>query len=113
MHELSIVTDLVALCEENLQKHHKSKVTRLMLKIGRLSGIETHYLQNCFDVFKAGTVCENAELIIKEQNIVVKCNDCGTQSELSKNEFICPKCGKNNLCVIDGEEMYLMRLEMC
>lgn len=112
MHELSIVTDLVALCEENLKKQHKSKVVSLTLKIGRLSGVEIHYLQSCFDVFKLGSVCEDAKLIINEQNIVVKCSDCGTQSELSKNEFICPKCGSDKLEVIDGEDMYLMRLEM-
>lgn len=112
MHELSIVADLVKLCEDNLKKNNATKVLKLELKIGRLSGVEAHYLKSCFDVFKAGTVCENAELIIHIQNIVIHCKECGFDTELDENNFICPKCGSNKLDVIDGEDMYLIRLEM-
>jgi hydrogenase nickel incorporation protein HypA/HybF len=34
------------------------------------------------------------------------------ESELEKNEFICPKCGSFDINVLDGEEMYLMSLEL-
>lgn len=112
MHELSIVTELVKLCEDNLRKNNATKVLKLELKIGRLSGIEAHYLQSCFDVFKVGTVCEDAELLIHIQNILVHCKECGFDGELNENNFICPKCDSNNLDVNDGEDMYLMRLEM-
>lgn len=112
MHELSIVIDLVALCEENLRKNSKSKIEEVHLKIGRLSGVEPHLLKSAYDVYKKETVCENAKLIINLQDIVVKCNSCEKESILKKNEFLCPKCGSNNLDVLDGEDMYLMSLTM-
>lgn len=112
MHELSIVSDLVKLCENNLKKNNATKVLKIELKIGRLSGVEVHYLQSCFDVFKDGTVCEGAELIIHEQNVVISCKECGFKGELNENDFVCPKCSSNELDVVDGEDMYLMRLEM-
>lgn len=112
MHELSIVQNLVTLCEQNAAKQNAKSISKIEIKIGRLSGVEPHYLQSAFDVYKAGTICENAELIINLQNIIIKCNECGYSGELSENDFTCPKCQSQNLKVTDGEDMYLMRLEM-
>ncbi|MCR4941455.1 MAG: hydrogenase maturation nickel metallochaperone HypA [Campylobacter sp.] len=112
MHELSIAQDLIRLCEENVAKAEAKKVLVVHIKIGRLSGVESHYLKTAFDVCKLESVCADAELVIKEQNVVIECLDCGQESELGKNEFVCPKCSSQNLRVIDGEEMYLTRLEL-
>ncbi|MGG7048013.1 MULTISPECIES: hydrogenase maturation nickel metallochaperone HypA [unclassified Campylobacter] len=112
MHELSIAQDLIRLCEKNVKEQNAKKIVAVHIKIGRLSGVEAHYLQSAFDVCKCESICGDAELIIKVQNIVVSCQECGRENELSKNEFICPSCGSQNLSVIDGEDMQLMRLEM-
>ena len=86
------------------------QIRELHVKIGRLSGVEAHYLQNCYEVFCAGTVCENADLIIHPQEIVVKCKNCGFSGDLTQNDFSCPRCKSSEISVIDGEDMYLMRL---
>ena len=86
------------------------QVRELHVKIGRLSGVEAHYLQNCYEVFRVGTVCENADLIIHTQEIVVKCKNCGFSGDLMQNDFSCPSCKSSEISVIDGEDMYLMRL---
>ena len=112
MHELSIVQNLVSLCEKNAAKENAKEISKIEIKVGRLSGVEPHYLESAFDVYKAGTICENAELVINLQGIVVECLDCGFGGELSENDFTCPKCKSQNLKVTDGEDMYLMRLEM-
>jgi len=46
------------------------------------------------------------------QPILVKCNSCNAKSTLEKFEYICPKCESSDLEVLDGEDMYLMSLEM-
>ena len=96
MHELSIVQSLVALCEKN----------------AAASGVEPHYLESAFEVYKTGTICENAELEIIVQNVAVECKSCGFSGELSENDFTCPVCGSQELEVTGGEDMHLMRLEM-
>lgn len=112
MHELSIVQSLVLLCEQNAAKQGAKEVIKIEIKVGRLSGVEPHYLESAFDVYKNETICANAELVINLQNVVIECAECKFSGELSQNDFTCPKCQSQNLKVIDGEEMYLMRLEM-
>lgn len=112
MHELAIVSDLIDLCEENLRANNYKKIVEIHIKVGVLSGVEAHYLNECFYAFKKGTSCENAKLIINEAKVKIHCLDCGSEMELEKNEFHCTKCNSTNIKVIDGEDMYLMRLVM-
>ncbi len=111
MHEYSIVISLLDLCEKNAKENNATKITKVEVKIGKLSGVEPHLLQISFDTFKEKTICDGAEFCIHVQELVVKCHDCGEESSLKNNVFACPKC-EGEVEVIDGEEMYLMRLEM-
>ena len=112
MHEYSIVQSLLESCEEHARKNDAKKVTKVVIKIGVLSGVEPDLLQTAFDTFKEKTVCHDAMFIINVQKIVIECLDCNTTSTLEKHEFSCPKCQSVNIKVTDGEEMYLMSLEM-
>ncbi len=112
MHEYSIVDSLLQLAEEHAKKHNAKFVTKLEVKIGVLSGVEPDLLKTAFDTFKEGTMCENAEFIMKIQPVVVECNECGKKSELKKDEYLCPYCNSPKLKILDGEDMYLMNLEL-
>ncbi|GAX87529.1 hydrogenase nickel incorporation protein HypA/HybF [Lebetimonas natsushimae] len=112
MHEYSIVDSLLQLADEHARKNNAKKVTKLEIKVGVLSGVEPDLLQTAFETFKEGTICEEAEFIMKIQPVVVRCRDCGFETELKKDEYRCPKCNSGNLEIIDGEDMYLMSLEL-
>ncbi len=112
MHEYSIVQSLLESCEEHVKQNNASRVKKLVVKIGILSGVEPDLLQTAFDTFKEKTVCDGAEFIVNHQKIVVACLSCDEESTLENHEFVCPKCESNQLKVIDGEDMYLMSLEM-
>lgn len=112
MHEYSIVTSLLELCEENAKKEGSEKITKVEVKIGRLSGVEPYLLQSAFDTFKEKTICEEAEFIMHIQDVVIRCRNCDKEFTLKENEFTCPECKSFDIETIDGEGMYLMRLEM-
>ena len=113
MHELSIIIDLIELCEENAKKNKAEQVDEIIIKIGKLSGVEAHYLQSAFEFYHfTSDICKNAKLTINIQPVIVFCNDCNQNSELKDNNFKCQKCGSRNLKVIDGEDMYLMQIIM-
>lgn len=111
MHEFSIVSSLLDLCEKNAKENSATKILKVEVKIGKLSGVEPHLLQTAFDTFKEKTICDSAELLLHIQDLVVLCQECGKESVLEKNCFACPECG-GAVEVLDGEDMYLMRLEM-
>ncbi len=112
MHEYSIVDSLLQLAEEHAIKNNAKKVTRLEVKIGVLSGVEVDLLKTAFETFKEGTMCEEAEFIVHIQPVVIRCNNCNKESTLNKDEYLCPHCGSGNIKIIDGEDMYLMSLEL-
>ncbi|BCD60306.1 MULTISPECIES: hydrogenase maturation nickel metallochaperone HypA [unclassified Nitratiruptor] len=114
MHEYSIVQSMLDLIEENAKKHNATKVERVVMKIGVMSGVEAHLLKIAFDTFKEGTLCSDAELEMIIQPIIAKCRTCKKESRFEKNEIFyeCKQCGDVDLEIIDGEDMILMQLDM-
>ena len=112
MHEYSIVQSMLNQCENVAKQNNATKVTKVVVKIGVMSGIEPDLLQTAFDTFKLDTMCEDCEYIQQIQPIKIKCKQCNQESELSKNEYNCPQCQSIDIDVIDGEDMYLMSLEL-
>jgi hydrogenase nickel incorporation protein HypA/HybF len=112
MHEYSIVQSLLESCEEHAKQNEAKEVTKVVVKIGVLSGVEPELLETAFNTFKEKTICHNALFVMNVQDIVIECLDCQTTLTLSKREFTCPKCQSINIDVKEGEDMYLMSLEM-
>ncbi|WP_297440197.1 hydrogenase maturation nickel metallochaperone HypA [Sulfurimonas sp.] len=112
MHEYSIVQALLEQIENTAKENDATKVTKIITKIGVMSGIEIHLLEVAFNTFKERTICDGAEFIINVQPITIECHSCGEISELEKIEYCCQKCQSVDIKVIDGEDMYLMSLEM-
>lgn len=111
MHEYSIVQALIDQCEV-YAKNESGSITKVFVKIGVMSGVEPDLLQNAFNVFKDNTVCQNAQLQLDLQELIIFCDHCKREFELKKREYCCPECQSINIDIIDGEEMYLMRLEL-
>ena len=57
MHEYSIVQSLIDTCYENAKANNASKVLKVVVKIGVMSGVEPDLLQTAFDTFKEDTIC--------------------------------------------------------
>jgi hydrogenase nickel incorporation protein HypA/HybF len=112
MHEYSIVQSLLDSCEENARANDAKKVTKIIVKIGVMSGVEPHLLEIAFNTFKEHTMCEAAEFVVNIQKVIIKCNSCKKESELQDNQYTCPKCESYDLEILDGEDMFLMSLEL-
>ena len=52
MHEYSVVQALLNQCEEVAAQNNASKITKVITKIGVMSGIETHLLQTALILSK-------------------------------------------------------------
>ena len=112
MHEYSIVASLIDLCEKEAKKNHAKAIKRLEIRVGRLSGIEIHFLEQCFDTFKEETICRNATLVVELCEVVLLCETCHEQSVVSGNHFICPKCHSEDVSMIGGQELHVKSIEI-
>jgi len=112
MHEYSIVQSLMQSCEENARANNATQITKVVVKIGVMSGVEPQLLQTAFDTFKEETICSSAEFIMIMQSLKIWCNDCKGEYILPKDTYNCPQCAGVELDILDGEDIYLMQLEM-
>ena len=112
MHEYSVVQALLTQCEEYASANDATQVTKIVINIGVMSGVEPSLLEIAFNTFKETTICDSAEFVMNIRPLTIKCNDCNTISELKARHYCCPKCESVNVNVVDGEDMFLMSLEM-
>ena len=112
MHELAVCQGLMTQVEAIAQREHAEQVTRILLKIGPLSGVEPQLLADAFPIAAAGTVAAGAELVIEAQPIRVRCLSCGEESDATASRLTCSACGDYRTQLLSGDEMLLNSLEL-
>ncbi len=112
MHELSVCQEIMQQVSQIASAKQASSVDSVTVHIGPLSGIEAHLLQQAFPFAAAGTIAEDAELIIETLPVRVHCQQCGADSDAKVNRLLCGQCGDYHTQLISGDEMLLASLEL-
>jgi len=112
MHELAICQALLDQVESIAAERKAHCVTSIIVGIGPLSGVEAQLLQNAYTIASAGTVAENAELVIDQLPVRVKCTQCGSESDALPNKLICKQCGDWRTTLVSGDELMLLKVEL-
>ena len=94
------------------EERNASRVERIVLHIGPLSGVEPPLLEHAYPLAAVGTLAEEAELVIESLPIQVQCTQCGVVTEAIANRLICSQCGDFRTHLISGDEMLLSKVEM-
>lgn len=108
MHELSLTMSLLELVAEEARGR---RVRRVVVEIGKLSGVVPDAVRFAFEVCIAGTVAEGAALSIVETPGRGRCNVCGAETSLETLLGTCP-CGSVDLALVSGQELRLRELEV-
>ncbi len=112
MHELAICQSLMDQVAEIARERDAQSVTSIIVGIGPLSGVEAPLLKNAYSIARAGTVAENAELVIECLPLRVSCTQCNSESEVLPNKLTCKQCGDWRTTLISGDEMMLLKVEL-
>ena len=108
MHELAITESIVESIEDHVRG---AKVLRVVLQIGKLSGVVPDAVRACFDICAEGTVMDGALLDIEETPGRARCRDCAVEVELIDTIALCP-CGSANLAMLSGQELKIRSVEV-
>lgn len=111
MHEYPVTKEIIRIATDAALKSNASKVKRIALVVGDLSGYASESIQMYFDEIAKGTPCEGSLLNIKRVKPQLKCSVCGTEFDMSPISFKCPNCGGGARPTDKGNEFYVEYIE--
>jgi hydrogenase nickel incorporation protein HypA/HybF len=112
MHEMSIVESLLDVVLESAEKAAASKVVRVHVVVGDLSGVVDDYMSLYFNFLSEKTIASGAEIIFTHKPARLLCRDCNATFSPEGSDFRCPDCREQRVDVIGGRELYVDELEV-
>jgi len=111
MHEVSIMTEALRMAMDAAKSAGSTRVLKLRLRIGSLSGVVPESLQFAFDVVCHGTMAEGASLEIEAVQAACWCETC--QAEFDCVDFFneCPRCHNVSGELRRGRELEIADVE--
>jgi hydrogenase nickel incorporation protein HypA/HybF len=112
MHEVSLLENTLELALGYAQQQGASRIHRLTLRVGQLSGVIPEALRFAFEVVVQGTIAETAQLEIETIPAICYCSSC--QQDFQPTDWIyeCPACQQLCTELRQGRDLELVSLEV-
>jgi hydrogenase nickel incorporation protein HypA/HybF len=110
VHEFSVIEQVLKTVEFAAKQNGLSKVTRIVLQIGKLRQVIPDFLQFAFSSASSGTIAEHAVLDIKQIPVEIECLDCCHVFE-QRHAYLCVKCQSNHIKILKGKELLIETIE--
>jgi hydrogenase nickel incorporation protein HypA/HybF len=112
MHEYSITESILSLAIEKAGEAKASRIKRINLVLGELSGVVSDCVQFYFDEISKNTIAGGAELSFESRPTKLKCRKCRTVFSPQDGQWSCPDCHESSLDIISGRECYMESIEV-
>ncbi|RKR11715.1 hydrogenase nickel incorporation protein HypA/HybF [Flavobacterium sp. 90] len=110
MHELSVVTSIVKIVQQEVDKIKGKKALELYLEIGKLSGVEITSFHFIWPQCIYGSVLSDVKLFIDEPVGKARCAECETEFHINKSFDSCPNCDSPFKEIIAGKELKIKKI---
>ncbi len=111
MHEMGLMDAMLRMVSRICKEEKLEHVNKITLEVGELSGIEIHYLTDCYAAVADGTPFEQTELVVETVPGTLHCNDCDIDFPFQNQELFCPECFGRNLTPVGGRDMTIKEIE--
>jgi hydrogenase nickel incorporation protein HypA/HybF len=121
VHEFSVTSQIVQSVLAEAEKRGAKKVTEVDLVVGKLTFLGLEQVRFAFEALTKDTILEGANLVIEEQEGVVKCGNCGYEGGFKYEDdplyhvplptLKCPKCG-SVVEIAAGKECTIKSIKM-
>ena len=112
MHELSITQSVLSIALEKAKAAQASKITKINLTIGELSGIVDECVQFYFDLLSKDTIAAEASLSFHQPPTKLRCRNCATTYSPNDLDWACPNCHEAKIEIVSGRECYVESIEV-
>jgi hydrogenase nickel incorporation protein HypA/HybF len=112
MHELTIAQNIIAIVIEEAAKYGNQPIRTIFFKAGLMNAIIPESLSFGFETLKKEhALLQQAQLEISTIPLVIKCPDCGKETQLEEPLFFCPSCSSTRIEIITGKDMFIESIE--
>ncbi|OOM82417.1 hydrogenase nickel incorporation protein HypA [Clostridium puniceum] len=111
MHEVSIIQNVVEIVLDKAIENNFTKVHKVSLKVGELSGIALDPLNFAFKSCIIGTMLEGSALKLEKVKATAECKECKLVFPIDHFNKLCPCCNKFCSDIISGYELYVNTIE--
>lgn len=112
MHEAGIIQSALRLAEERARAADATAIRRVVLRVGRMTGVVPEALEHAYAVLREGTLAAGAELHVEYAPGLCWCADCDRDFETTELIGECPRCGRPSGFVRGGTDIELVSLEV-
>jgi len=112
MHEFGIAQGLLEVVLDKAKHAGATRIDRVSMEIGVLSGIEEEALQFAFKALADGTIAQETQLVVEQIPLRCYCEPCDRVFECKPFAYRCPACGQTSARVRTGKEMNLVSMEV-
>ena len=112
MHEFSVAKSLVENVIHLQNKNSWSKVARVTIVVGKLSGFETYALESCTEIIKSELAMSDTNFCFVSEDVLVKCQDCKCETHAEPMLLHCSGCKSQNVEVTAGQSLIIKSVEI-
>jgi hydrogenase nickel incorporation protein HypA/HybF len=112
MHELGITENILNITLAKANEGQATKVLKINLVIGELSGFVADCIQFYFDTLSKDTIAQGAALHFETVPVELRCRNCSAVFRPQDTLWSCPKCGRQGAEIFKGRELYIESVEV-
>jgi hydrogenase nickel incorporation protein HypA/HybF len=109
---MSVTREMLQQLIEKAQSEGASRIKRVVLEVGEMSGLDSNDLRNSFQLLSQDTLAEGAELAITAVPLKVRCLSCSREYTASGYKMVCQACGSIASELISGNELRVKEMEV-
>ena len=112
MHEYSITESMLSLALEKANEANASKITKINVVLGELSGVVDDCVQFNFNLLSKDTIADGAELSFTRVGTKLRCRQCEAIFPPQNHDWSCPDCREAKVEIIAGRECRIESIEV-
>ena len=112
MHEVGIISAMLKTIERAMAQEHLTKVEKIVLQVGELSGVVPRYMRECYPIAVHKTRFQNTKLELDIVPGIVRCLACRKEFNGLRHDLTCPDCGnRDKLQRLSGQELIIKEIQ--
>ena len=119
MHELSMAQGILNAVLETAEANDAFKVIYMVIEIGKLAMLNPEQLKFMLGVLCKDTIAENAEIVIEDIDVEIKCYNCDFEGIADVDDsdhyapmILCPKCESHRVEVLNGRDVTVKNISI-